>query len=60
MKRNPTDRVHLDIAVGTLNELLSCVHDRIARCEQAGAEVPHITIIAGRMLREALGKDPKR
>jgi hypothetical protein len=54
----PTDRIKLDMAAATVEELLSCVHDRIARCQQAGAEVPHLTKIAGKMLREALGRDP--
>lgn len=52
----PTNRVTLDLAVVTVEELLSCVHDRIARCQQAGVEVPHITKVAGKMLREALGR----
>lgn len=53
--RDKTARVVVDMAVGTAEELLSCVHDRIARCQQAGVKVPHITVIAGRIIREALG-----
>lgn len=55
-KPEPTDRIDVNMAVGTARELLSALHDRIARCAANHIEVPHITVVAAKVLREALGQ----
>lgn len=49
----PQDRVKLDVSKFTLDELISCVEERLRNLRDSHKPIPHITRIALVMLNEA-------
>ena len=54
VKRKPGERVTMNMARATVEELLDCVSARINDCHARGVEPDHITTIAWTMLNDAL------